>query len=68
MNAPSDMEILRAAALMIKQHGDAASSVARQRAAEFGEKKDLQGAEVWRRMVEAIDLLDAADKNRGQGH
>ncbi len=52
-----DPDIFRAAKLMIDQHGEDAAIRAAQRADELLEEGDLDGATVWRRILEAIEEL-----------
>jgi hypothetical protein len=52
-----DPDILRAAKLLIDQHGDDAAIRAAQRADELADEGDMDGAAVWRRILEAIDEL-----------
>jgi len=50
----SDIDIWRAANLLIKRHGDDASIIAAQRADELLEQGDVEGQIVWKRIVSAI--------------
>jgi len=52
-----DPDIFRAAKLLIDQHGDDAAIRAAQRADELADEGDMDGAAVWRRILEAIDEL-----------
>jgi hypothetical protein len=52
-----DPDIFRAAKLLIDQHGNDAPIRAAQRADELLEEGDVDGAVVWRRIIEAIDEL-----------
>jgi hypothetical protein len=52
-----DPDIFRAAKLLIDQHGNDASTRAAQRADELLEEGDIDGAVVWRRILEAIEEL-----------
>ncbi len=52
-----DPDIFRAAKLMIDQHGADAPIRAAQRADELLEEGDVDGAAVWRRILEAIEEL-----------
>ena len=53
----SDPDIFRAAKLLIDQHGADAAIRAAQRADELQDEGDVDGAVVWRRILEAIDEL-----------
>ncbi len=50
----SDLEIWRAANLLIDQHGAEAEKVAARRAEEMNEQSDLGGMITWLRIVDAI--------------
>jgi len=52
-----DPDIFRAAKLLIDQHGDDAPIRAAQRADVLLEEGDLDGALVWRRILDAIDEM-----------
>ena len=52
-----DPDISRAAKLLIDQHGDDAAIRAAQRADELLDEGDVDGALVWRQIIEAIDEL-----------
>ena len=58
-----DPDIFRAAKLLIDQHGDDALIPAAQRCDELGDEGDLDGAIVWRRILEAIDELTRCRRN-----
>ena len=53
----SDPDIFHAAMLLIEQHGDDAAIRAVQRVDTLAEEGDLDGAIVWRRILEAIGEL-----------
>jgi hypothetical protein len=53
----ADPDIFRAAKLLIDQHGDDAPIRAAQRADELADEGDLDGAAVWRQILEAIGEL-----------
>ena len=53
----SDPDFFRAAKLLIDQHGIDAPIRAAQRADELLDEGDVDGATVWRRILEAIDEL-----------
>lgn len=52
-----EVDIWRAANLMIKQHGETADIAAAQRINELAERGDLDGAAVWRRIQRAVTEL-----------
>ena len=52
-----DPDIFRAAKMLIDPHGEDAPIRAAQRADELADEGDLDGAAVWRRILEAIDEL-----------
>ena len=53
----SDPDIFRAAKLLIDKHGDDAAIRAAQRADGLLKGGDMDGAAVWRQILEAIDEL-----------
>lgn len=53
----SDLDIYRAARLWLGQHGDAAVREARRRVAELQATGQLDGADVWLRIIVAIETL-----------
>lgn len=55
-----DLDIWRAAALMIKHYGDTADIEAAARADEYQAKGELDGQRVWLRIAKAIDELRTA--------
>jgi hypothetical protein len=54
-----DIDIYRAAHLMLKQHGDQALHKAAERIAALALAGDQDGVEVWKRILRAIDGLSA---------
>ena len=52
-----DVDIYRAAQVLIDQHGDEAAIHAAMRADELMEAGDMEGAATWRRILTAIDVL-----------
>jgi hypothetical protein len=60
---PSDLDILRCASLMIRQHGEEAGIFAAQRADELLEKGDYEGKKVWTKIVAAIAGLQGHPLN-----
>lgn len=55
----SDLDIFRAANLVIAQHGDGARQHARDRIADLAAKGDAEGAATWSRILLAIAALNA---------
>ena len=61
-----DIDVWRAARLMIKRHGETAWFEAAQRADAFLEQGDIDGAAIWRRILKAIEeLQDTAPRGEG---
>jgi hypothetical protein len=52
-----DIDIWRAADLLVKQHGGDAAIVAAQRADELLDAGDVEGQVVWKRIVAAVNEL-----------
>jgi hypothetical protein len=52
-----DLDILRAANILIKRHGPAAALVAAQRADELLATGDLEGCAIWKRILAAVAAL-----------
>lgn len=61
-----DIDIWRAATLLIKQHGQDAEIVAARRVDELAEREDAEGRAVWLRIRRAIGELQSAPT--GPGH
>jgi hypothetical protein len=53
----SDLDILRSAKLWLDRHGDAAVKEARRRAAELQVAGERDGADIWLRIIVAIQAL-----------
>ena len=51
----SDVDIWRAARLLLDRHKDVAGLVAAQRADELLESGDIENSTIWKRIVAAID-------------
>ena len=49
-----DIEIWRAATLMLKRHGRDAAIVAAQRADELMAAGDVEGQQIWKKIVDAV--------------
>ncbi len=61
----SDLDIYRAANLLIKQHGDEAAIHAAMRADIMLEEGDLDGRRVWLRVLKAVEDLLAKEAPLG---
>jgi hypothetical protein len=55
--APSDLDITRTAHLWIQQHGDNATTKAREMVEKMRRRGDADGADVWLRIIVAIGTL-----------
>jgi len=60
-----DPDVYRAAALLIKQHGDEAAIHAAMRADQLLAEGDVEGAAVWKRIVKAVEALLAKERPEG---
>ncbi len=60
-----DLDIYRAANLLVKQHGADAPTHAAMRADELLDKGDLDGYAVWKRIVKAVEELQRAAPGPG---
>jgi hypothetical protein len=54
---PSDVDIQRTAHLWIQQHGDNATTKAREMVEKMRRRGDADGADVWLRIIVAIGTL-----------
>ena len=61
----ADLDIWRAAHLIIKRHGGNAPVVVAQHADKLCEDDDLRGAAVWRRIISAIEELQRVVRRAG---
>ena len=52
-----DLDIFRSANVLVKQHGQDAPIQAAMRADELLEAGDLEGCEVWKRIMRAVEEL-----------
>ncbi len=57
-----DLDIYRSANELIKQHGDEALAHAAMRADKMAADGDMEGRAVWRRVVKAVDELQAKER------
>ena len=53
----SDSDIYRVADLLIRQHGDDALIYAVRKASAMFEERDMEGATVWKQVLEAVEEL-----------
>ena len=60
-----DLDIWRSANLLIKRHGQDASIQAAMRADVMLDKGDLDGYEVWKRIVKAVEELLSKERPAG---
>ncbi len=62
----SDLDIYRSAQALIKQHGQDAPIEAAMRADAMLEKGDLDGCAVWKRILRAVEELQAKEPKPGE--
>ncbi len=62
----SDLDIYRSAQLLVKQHGPDAPIEAAMRADAMLEKGDLDGYDVWQRLLRAVEELQRAEPASGE--
>ncbi len=60
-----EIDIFRAAKLMVFQHGDDAPIHTAMRADELLERGDMEGAAAWRRILRAVDVWLARERPEG---
>jgi len=60
---PSDVDIQRTAHLWIQQHGDNATTKAREMVEKMRRRGDADGADVWLRIIVAIGTLGTPPTN-----
>lgn len=61
----SDIDIYRTAHLLIGQHGDEAPIHAAMRHDELLEAGDIDGTATWKRILRAVDVLLATERQKG---
>ena len=61
-----DIDIFRAAALLIKEHGDEASIHAAMKADAMLQRRDMDGRAVWKRIVNAINDMKRETPRPGE--
>jgi hypothetical protein len=59
----SDLDIIRTAHLLIQQHGDEATAMARRKVEEMRRLGDTDGADTWLRIIVAIGTLGTPPTN-----
>ena len=62
----SDRDVWQAAVLLMKRYGDDAMLEAAQRAERLLDEGDMAGAEVWHRILNAIERLQPAKPAEGE--
>ncbi len=62
-----DLEIIRVAASLIREHGDQANLEAAQKAEALLEKSDLQAQSDWARVLEAIEGIQSQIRLKNLG-
>ena len=60
-----DLDLYRSANLLVKQHGEDAPIYAAMRADRMLEKGDLDGLEVWKRILQAVEELQKVGPEPG---
>ncbi|MGF1629168.1 MAG: hypothetical protein ACFCUT_06825 [Kiloniellaceae bacterium] len=60
-----DVDIYRAAAVLIRQHGEDAAIEAAGRADAMLEKGDLEGQSVWKRVLAAVKEMQRRERPEG---
>ena len=61
-----DLDIYRSAQVLVKRHGPAAPIHAAMRADELLETGDLEGCEVWKRIMRAVEELQRTKPGPGE--
>ena len=61
-----DLDIYRSAQALIKQHGQDAPIHAAMRADAMLDKGDLDGCDVWKRILRAVEELQRAERVQGE--
>ena len=62
----SDLDIYRAAHLVIRQHGEDAPIQAAMRHDDLLKRGDMEGVVVWKRILKAIDELLSEERPEGE--
>ena len=66
MGLISDIDIWRAALLMVKRYGDEAMLEAAARADQLMAEGDMAGCTTWQRIVDCIERLQAKAPSKGE--
>jgi hypothetical protein len=61
--SPSDLNIERTAHLWVQQHGDNATAKVREKVEKMRRRGDIEGADVWLRIIVAIGPLATLPTN-----
>ena len=61
-----DLDVYRSAAVLVREHGEDAAPEAAQRATAMLEKRDVEGAAVWRRIVRAVEEIERQERRPGE--
>lgn len=61
-----DLDLFRAAQLLVKRHAEDAAIVAAQRADELAREGDFEGAAVWTSILRAVEELQRVKPNVGE--
>lgn len=61
-----EIDIWRAADLLVKRHGDDAAMVAAQRADELLARGDIDGQRIWKRILAAVSELQRKTPTAGE--
>ncbi len=62
----SDLDLWRAARIMVKRYGDGAATEAAMRADEFLDQGNLDGERLWLRIMQAIEELQRERPRDGE--
>jgi hypothetical protein len=62
----ADLDIWRAADLLVKRHGEDAAIVAAQRADELLAIGDMEGEIIWKRIAGAVNELQRRERTPGE--
>ena len=62
----SDLDIYRSAQVLVKQHGEDAALEAAQRANAMLERGDMEGKDVWLRVLKAVEEMQRKEGREGE--
>lgn len=65
MSVTDDKDIYRSAHVLIREHGDRAAIEAALRADKMLARGDLGGLAAWKRILKAVDVLQAKERPEG---